>query len=175
MTEAWEKEGLDLKRPSEANVLAYLETLLDEENRKRRRNGLEVLMTPSRGAVATHIKRLLTPTEILVGRTGRKHTRNKRGRGSTDIRALLVGELSEGDECKISFVASARKAGVWETLPTGEKEALEKLDRYIQDRFWILVLLDVASRMPLAWVVTETPNAQATLARRGQRSVRSQR
>uniref|UniRef100_UPI002FE073D9 hypothetical protein n=1 Tax=Limimaricola cinnabarinus TaxID=1125964 RepID=UPI002FE073D9 len=164
MTEAWERRGIDLRKPSVSDVLAYLEILLRDENGIRCRNGLKPLKAPSRGALTNHIERLLTPTEMLIGRTGPQHARNKRGRGSTDHRALLIGELVEIDECKMSLVVSAREAGVWETLADGEKEALKNLDRYIRDRFWILVMIDVSSRMPLAWVVTETPNADATLA-----------
>ena len=164
MTEAWEKKGIDRKKSSVANVMDFLETKLREENARRNRNGLEAIKAPSRGTLKSHIQGLLTPTEMLVGQTGRQHGRNKRGRGSTDHRALLIGEMVEIDECKMSLVISAREAGVWETLAENEKTSLEQLDQYIKDRFWILVMIDVASRMPLAWVIAETPNAEATLA-----------
>jgi hypothetical protein len=164
MTEAWEKKGIDLRKPSVANVFSFLETRLCDENAQRARNDLEPLQAPSLGTLKNHIKLFLTPTELLIGQTGRQHTRNKRGRGSTDHRALLIGELVEIDECKLSLVISAKEAGVWETLAENEKASLEKLDQYIKDRFWILVMIDVASRMPLAWVISETPSAESTLA-----------
>jgi putative transposase len=164
MTEAWERKGIDLRKPSVANVFSYFETRLRDENANRARNDLEPLRIPSLGTLKNHIQMFLTPTELLIGQTGRQHTRNKRGRGSTDHRALLIGELVEIDECKLSLVISAKEAGVWATLAENEKASLEGLDQYIKDRFWILVMIDVASRMPLAWVISETPSAESTLA-----------
>ncbi|MCZ7676392.1 MAG: hypothetical protein M5U35_11645 [Roseovarius sp.] len=52
----------------------------------------------------------------------------------------------------------------WPTFAPPFSDALEKLDEYIKSRFWIVVMLDVASRMPLGWVVTESPCAEATVA-----------
>lgn len=164
MTDVWEKIGLDLKRPAIANVRKELEAMISLKNAERARNGLPQLILPADRTLREHRDRLLTPTEISVATMGERHTRNKRGRGSTDLRALMVGEVVQVDECKMSLVMSAKKAGAWERLSDDEKAALEELEEYIRTRFWIVVMLDVASRMPLAWVISETPNAEATLA-----------
>jgi putative transposase len=164
MTEAWEKIGLDRKKPSVSNVHDYLETKITEENKRRVRNDLPKLVVPSHRTLREHRDRLLTPTEILVATHGERHARNKRGRGSTDLRALMIGELVEIDECRISLVTSAKVAEEWEHLSDAQKEALKKGDAEFRARWCILVMIDVASRMPLAWVITEQPNAEATLA-----------
>lgn len=164
MTEAWEHVGLDLKKPSVSNVHKYLETIIWEKNETRVRNGLPKLVVPAHRTLREHRDLLLTPTEQLVATEGPRQARNKRGRGSTDLRALMIGEVVEIDECKISLIAAAKVAGFWERMSQGEQEALEDLERYIKSRFWILVMIDVATRMPLAWVISETPNAEATLA-----------
>lgn len=164
MTEAWETVGLDLRKPSIAEVRRFIETKLLSENQFRKANELPRLIVPADRTIKDHRERLLTPTEYLVATEGPRQARNKRGRGSTDLRALLIGELVEVDECKMSLVMCAKSAGYWERMSEDEKVALEKLDEYIQSRFWILVMIDVATRMPLAWVVTENPNADATLA-----------
>jgi len=164
MTEAWETIGLDLKKPSVSNVRGYLEAKISEENKRRVRNDLPKLVVPCLRTLREHRDRLLTPTEILAATHGIRHARNKRGRGSTDLRALMIGEVVEIDECRISLVTSAREAGFWERLSNNEKEALETADKEIRKRWCILVMIDVASRMPLAWVITEEPNAEATLA-----------
>lgn len=164
MTEAWEQIGLDLKGPSVANVHKYLETKIREENKIRARNEMPLLVVPAARTLRLHLDSLVTPTEYLVATKGPRDTRNKRGRGSTDIRALMVGELCGMDECKMSMVASAKDAGFWETLSVDEKAAYEAADREIRKRLHIVVMLDVASRMPLAWIITENPNAEATLA-----------
>lgn len=164
MTEAWEKVGFDTRCRYVSNVRKYLETKIWEENKRRKRNGLAKLMVPAHGTLTKHRDALLNPTELMIATKGIREARNKRGRGSTDIRALLVGELVEIDECKISLVTSAKVAGVWERLSEGDKDALERLDEYIRSRLWILVMVDVATKMPLAWVIAENPNAEATLA-----------
>lgn len=164
MTAAWEKYGLDLKRPPVSNVHKALTTNIWNENQKRTANDLPELVVPSQRTLREHRDALLTPTEHLVATKGSRQARNERGRGSTDLRALLIGELVEVDECKISLITSAKEAGFWEQMSIDEKTALENLDAYIKSRFWILVMLDVATRMPLAWVIAENPNSEATLA-----------
>lgn len=164
MTEVWDNFGLDQKKPTVSNVHKRLETRIWEENKKRARNELPKLVVPSQKTLRDHRDLLLTPTEQLVATEGLRQARNKRGRGSTDLRALMIGELVEIDECKISLIASAKLAGFWERMSDDEKEALDNLDKYIKSRFWILVMIDVATRMPLAWVISETPNSEATLA-----------
>ena len=164
MTQAWEEVGLDTKSPSVANVHDRLEVLIHEENKHRMRNGLSRLEVPGEDTLSRHRHYLLTPTEYLPATKGERHARGKRGRGSTDIRALLVGELVEIDECKASLVASARAEGIWERLAKDSKDALEDIDKIIKQRLSILVMIDVASRMPLAWVISDQPKAEATLA-----------
>lgn len=68
------------------------------------------------------------------------------------------------DEQKMSMVTSAKEEGFWHALSDETKQEYEAVDNYIRKRLHIIVLLDVASRMPLAWVITENPNAEATLA-----------
>ena len=164
MTEAWEKIGLDKKKPSVANVHDYLETLIHRENQFRTLNELPKIVTPSQKTLRQHRDTLVTPTQYLIATEGKREARRKRGRGGTDIRVLSVGELCGMDEQKISMVVAAKKAGLWSHLSDDDKAKLEAADQYIRKRLHILILYDVASRMPLAWVITENPNAEATLA-----------
>ena len=92
---------------------------------------------------------------MLAATKGERHARNRRGRGSTDIRALFVGEYVEIDECKASLVASAKARGQWESLSDPDRTALEDIDKEIRTRLSILVMIDVATRMPLAWVISD--------------------
>jgi hypothetical protein len=164
MTEAWEKIGLDPKKPSVSNVRDHLTARIFEENKQRVRNNLPKLVVPSHRTLRDHRDRLLTPTEILVVTHGPRHARNARGRGGTDYRALMIGEVVEIDECRMSLVTAAKEKGLWERLSDEQKAALEKTEEEIRSRWCILVMIDVASRMPLAWVISEQPNAEATLA-----------
>lgn len=164
MTEAWERIGLDKKKTSVANVHQYLETLIHRENQFRTLNELPKLVTPSQKTLRQHRDTQVTHTEYLIATAGKREARRTRGRGSTDIRALSIGELCGMDEQKISMVVAAKKSGFWSSYTDDEKATLEAADQYIQKRLHILILFDVASRMPLAWVIAENPNAEATLA-----------
>lgn len=164
MTLAWEEVGLDAKKPDIANVWRHLEMLVHEENKKRRDNELSPLIVPSQVTLRAHKRSLLSETGYLIATKGERHARNKRGRGSTDIRALVVGEYVEIDECKASLVASAKARGVWQGLKDDARTTLHEIDEIVRERFHILVMLDVASRMPLAWVISDQPRADATLA-----------
>ncbi|QRF65537.1 hypothetical protein [Ponticoccus alexandrii] len=164
MTEAWERIGLDTKKPGVSNVLDLLQTLIHQENEVRTLNDLPELIVPAAKSLARHRDMLLTPTELMIATEGMRETKRKRGRGSTDVRALMIGELCGMDEQKFSMVAAAKLKGFWHTLSQDEKDAYEAADKYIRKRLHILILVDVASRMPLAWIIAENPNAEATLA-----------
>ena len=164
ITQAWEKVGLDLKKTSLANVRDNLETLISEKNTLRQRNELPPLVTPAAGTVKAHCEKLVSPTAYEVATMGERHARNKRGRGSTDIRALMIGEYVEIDECKISLVTTAKKIGLWATLSSDHRAVLRETDEEIKKRWQLLYAIDVASRMPLAWVIAENQGADATMA-----------
>jgi hypothetical protein len=164
MTRAWEEIGLDLKGTSVANVHDHLGMLVHEENAARHRNALSPFMLPSQKTLRAHRDELVSPTEYLLATKGERYAKGKRGRGSTDYRSLMSGELVEIDECRASLVTSAKEKGYWQSLSEGDKAALEEIDKEIRSRLMILVMIDVASRMPLAWVVSDQAKAEATMA-----------
>lgn len=164
MTQAWEEIGLDFKGPSVSNVHHHLEMLVHEENARRNRNGLPVLIVPSQKTLKRHRQFLLNPTEFLVATKGERHALNKRGRGSTDLRGLFPGELVEIDECKLSLISSSKARGYWENLSEENQKTLEEIEKEIRNRLTLVVIVDVSTRMPLAWVVSDQPKAEATIA-----------
>ena len=164
MTQAREEIGLDLKGPSVANVHRHLEMLVREENTSRRRNQITPLIVPSQKTLRAHRDDLLSPTEYLLATKGERYTRGKRGRGSSDIRALTSGEVAEIDECRVSLITSAKEKGYWHALSENDQATLEEIDKEIRSRLMILVMIDVATRMPLAWVVSDQARAEATMA-----------
>lgn len=164
MTEVCEKMGTDKKKHSITNLHDYMATLIHIENEKRDINQLPQLIVPSAKTLASHHRSLLTPTEYACAVDGVSHTRKTKGRGSTDIRALMVGELCGMDEQKMSLISSAKAEGYWSKLSKAEQKEYEEVDEYIRKRLHLLILFDVASRMPLAWVITDHPNAEATMA-----------
>ncbi|AUJ63271.1 hypothetical protein B9057_06070 [Aestuarium zhoushanense] len=163
MSQAWEEVGLDLKAASPSNVLDRLRDIIGLENQKRKLNDLAPLIVPSQTTVTRHRNQMLSPVEYSVATKGYNHTRSKHGRGSSDVRALCLGELVEIDEYKMSLVASAKDEGYWQSLSTDYRETLEAIDELIARRYYLLVMIDVASRFPLAWVLSDAPKAEATM------------
>lgn len=102
-------------------------------------------------------------TAFSMARRGERETVNARTRGRTDEHALSVGELVEIDENKISLITITRRVGMWQRLSDEEKAALKKLDTFVKERLWLILALDVATRMPLGWVLADAPNTEATL------------
>lgn len=164
MTEAIDYFARETKPNSVANIHNRLVTLINQANEHRVANDLPKLDIPSNVTLSRHQDELYSPTEALVRDQGSREASRKRARGSTDIRALKIGELCEMDEVLLSLVVTAKVCGLWERLAQHDKAALESADEVIKTRLVLLVLLDVATRMPLAWVVSDQPRAEATLA-----------
>jgi hypothetical protein len=164
MTEAIEHFAREAKEYSVANIHNHLTAELNAVNKKRQANDLPQLQTPSQTTLSLHQKELFSTTEAEIRDKGERAAKSKLGRGSTDIRALMIGELTEIDEVHLSLVVTAKVCGLWEKLGDPEKRALEDADKIIKTRLTLLVMLDVATRMPLAWVISDEPRAEATLA-----------
>lgn len=161
---ALREKYLVTSKPSISNAHDYFVSLLKKENAEREELWLKPLKSMSQAKLRKFVDVIATPTEQLVARDGMREARNKRGRGSTDIVALLPGEEGEIDEYHASLVTSAKVSGVWRTLQPKDQQALFKIDAQIRKRFVILAMIDVATRMPLAWIISDAPRATATLA-----------
>ncbi|MGH6763974.1 MAG: hypothetical protein ACRECW_20585 [Phyllobacterium sp.] len=162
MTLATEQSYLDLKKPTVASAYKRLKTLLQLENATRIANGSEPLKLVSYGTLRDHIEKNGS-TALATARDGERAVANNRSRGVTDTRALMIGELVEIDECKLSLITVAKEKGWWERLCEEDQAALEEIEEIIRTRLWLVLMVDVASRMPLAWVLTDAPCAEATL------------
>lgn len=162
ISQAIDEVGLDTKDPSVAQVLWRFEQLVDEDNGLRQSRGQSALMMVCHKTVSRRIK-AISATARDIARKGEKFVANNRSRGSTDTRALLIGDLVDIDECKISLIASVKACGLWERLSKGDQAMVEEIDHIIQTRLWLVLVFDIATRMPLGWVLTDTPSAEATL------------
>lgn len=160
--QAIEDVALDLKSPNAASVHRRHKDLVNLENVRRAANGLDALRAVSPRTVSAHMKSL-GATVLAMARDGERATINHRTRGRTDTHALMVGDLVEIDECKISLIAVVRRIGMWQRLTEQQKAAFKELDEIVRTRLWLVLALDVATRMPLGWVLTDAPNADATL------------
>ncbi|WP_312531015.1 hypothetical protein [Paracoccus sp. (in: a-proteobacteria)] len=115
---------------------------------------------PSITTIRTRIKKM-SATQKCIGREGIRQATNLMGAGSTDIRAFMFGERVESDEVLLSLMSNATGGVSVKKIP--KKNAKDEPDKNEIFRCWLSVMLDIATRMPLAWVMSETPNADNTL------------
>ncbi|WP_313348715.1 transposase family protein [Paracoccus sp. (in: a-proteobacteria)] len=116
---------------------------------------------PSITTIRTRIK-AMSATQKCIGRDGIRKATNLMGAGATDIRAVMFGERVESDEVLLSLMTNANGGVTVKAIP--KKNAKDEPEKDEIFRCWLSVMLDVATRMPLAWVMSETPNADHTLA-----------
>lgn len=162
MTQASEETYMDSRKPNVASALRRLKTLVNKENNFRIPSELEPLVPVCHKTLSEHIKQV-GATALSIARNGADWVANNRSRGQTDVRALMIGEMVEIDECKMSLITVCKKKGWWQKLSEGEKTALSEIEEIIRKRLWLVLMIDVATRMPLAWVITDAPSKEATL------------
>lgn len=163
ISQAIDEVALDTKGPPISQVLSRHEQLIETENERRKSLGLALLKAATFKPISERFK-AISSTARDIARKGKKHVANNRSRGSTDTRALMIGDFVEIDECKISLMATVKERGLWQTLSKEEQITLAEIDNLIQTRLWLVVVLDVATRMPLGWALSDGPSTEATLA-----------
>ncbi len=91
-----------------------------------------------------------------IGRNGPRYSQNKYGAGSTNIRAVKYGETCATDQAYLSIFTDAKGAiRVQEIDPKLEGTPIDEAKGEIR-RLWLYFMIDVATRMPLAWLLSET-------------------
>jgi putative transposase len=122
---------------------------------------LQGFVFPSVVTVRTRLK-AITAVVKSIGRNGVKFAANLMGAGSTDVRALIYGERGATDQVYLSiFINGKGDVAAREIDP---KKVEEELKPKEIRRVWLSFMLDVATRMPLAWVISETPDADHSMA-----------
>lgn len=119
---------------------------------------------PSITTIRTRLK-AVSATIKTLGREGKRQGPNLKGAGSTEIRALIFAERNETDQVLLSIFTD--KSGKLRARIMRRSEAekkTEKLDPDEIQRSWLHLVCDVASGMPLAWVLSETADADHSMA-----------
>ncbi|GGL81652.1 DDE-type integrase/transposase/recombinase [Wenxinia marina] len=125
---------------------------------------------PSLTTVRNRIRQLGS-TVVQVGRLGRRAAANRLRSGTSSIPAVGFGEYVETDQCLLSIFVDASgqaRSEFWkkedqEKFPErgiGEPRDGERVAK----RYWLSLVLDVATRMILGWHLSETATAEATKA-----------
>ena len=103
----------------------------------------------------------LSPLVESLGRDGEQQGPNFVAAGQTEIRAQFFGEEAETDQVLVSLfinddgIVRARKL-------SKEEEEQEPAKNEIR-RVWLHYMIDVATRMPLAWILAETADSDTTM------------
>lgn len=116
---------------------------------------------PSITTIRTRAK-AISEVVVVLGRGGPRHGTNTKGAGSTDVRALAFGEKVELDQCLLSIFTSGD--GVVRAEVIDPKESPQELADNEIRRCWLHVVLDVATREVLGWIISETADADHSLA-----------
>jgi len=108
---------------------------------------------PSITTIRTRLRQE-TPAVKEVGRNGKRHAQNKYGAGTTDVRALKYGETCPTDQCLLSIFTDAKgNVGI---KKIDREKANDPLEEEEIRRLWLFYMLDLATRMPLAWILAES-------------------
>ena len=123
---------------------------------------------PSLTTIRTRIREM-SSTAVAVARLGPREAANRLRSGTTAIRALGYGEYVETDQCLLSFFVDATgslRSELWkeedqQRFPhkrIGDPRDGERLVK----RYWLSLVIDGATRLPLGWQLSETATAEAT-------------
>ncbi|MBE9640865.1 integrase catalytic domain-containing protein [Salipiger mangrovisoli] len=98
----------------------------------------------------------------VLGRGGKRHANNVKGAGSTDVRALYFGEKAEWDQCLLSIFSSGD--GVVRAKAIDPSKVPKELTDNEIRRCWLHVIMDIATREVLGWIISETADADHSKA-----------
>jgi putative transposase len=97
-----------------------------------------------------------------IGRNGLRHSKNKHAGGATDIRALMYGERAATDQAYLSIFVDAKGEVKAREIDPGKVS--KELGPEEVMRVWLHFMMDVATRLPLAWILSESPHSDQTQA-----------
>ncbi|MBO9430026.1 DDE-type integrase/transposase/recombinase [Sulfitobacter sp. R18_1] len=96
-----------------------------------------------------------------LAREGERHAVNLIGAGQTEIRAQAFGDEAETDQLLISLFIN--DDGMVRARKLSEAEENEEPAPNEIRRVWLHYMIDIATRMPLAWVLAESADSDTTM------------
>ena len=147
----------DPKQPKLASVYKLATKVFHRSPREM----AQVINFPSITTIRTRAK-AISGVVTVIGRGGARHGTNTKGAGSTDVRALGFGEKFETDQYLLSIFTCGD--GVVRAEVIDPKEAPQELADNEIRRCWLHVILDIATREVLGWVMSEKADADHSKA-----------
>ncbi|WP_246100335.1 hypothetical protein, partial [Cereibacter sediminicola] len=102
-------------------------------------------------------KNALSEVTQTLGRKGVRQGANLKGAGSTDIPALMFGERVATDQVYLSIHTDGK--GLVRAKEIDPAKASEDLEDNEICRLWLHLMIDVATRLVLAWIIAESADA----------------
>lgn len=119
---------------------------------------------PSITTMRTRLKAVPDTVKTLA-REGERQGPNLKGAGSTDVRAFMFGEKTEVDQALLSIFTDKSGKTCAKIVNRAEAAKMsETLDPDEIQRSWLHLTCDVASGMPLGWVLSETADSDHSMA-----------
>ena len=148
---------LDLKQPPFAGVYRLAQS-------EFHRSAHEIAQQPNFPSLTTvrNEKNAINEVAVEIGRGGHRHAMNKQGAGSTDVRALAFGEEFEWDQCLLSIFTGGD--GKVRAEIVDPQEVPQELADHELRRCWLNVIIDVATREVLGWILSESADADHSKA-----------
>lgn len=100
-------------------------------------------------------------TDAIVAREGERQATNLMGAGKKEIRAQFFGEEVETDQVLLSLFINDQ--GEMQVRALSKEEEDSELAPNEIRRVWLHYMIEVATRMPLAWVLAESADSDTTM------------
>uniref|UniRef100_A0A9E7ZYZ8 Mu transposase C-terminal domain-containing protein n=1 Tax=Bosea sp. NBC_00436 TaxID=2969620 RepID=A0A9E7ZYZ8_9HYPH len=145
------------RKPTKAGLLQDLHVFLGKLNARRLERGMRPLTKPSRKAFE-HVIEQLDPWFVEAGRTSPEAARKKFYIVRGGLEVTRPFERLELDGNRIPLQAILVDAGIWETLTSEQKAAIDR------GRYWLSVAIDAATRCCVAALLVESLSAASAVA-----------
>lgn len=116
---------------------------------------------PSITTIRVRIK-AISKFVVEGGRNGWQYAQNRIGAGTSDTRALYYGEDVQVDQVYLSLFTDT--GGHVRAKRIDPKKVPSELEAGEISRLWLHVMIDVATRLPLAWIIAKSADADHTQA-----------
>jgi putative transposase len=151
---------LDDQRPSQAIIFTEVKTAIQQENERRRAEGVPEIVCPSRETVRQAIRKL-NPFDMTLTRHGREAANRHFAPVGMGLDITRPMQRVEFDEWEADVIALMAEGGLFHHLTDEEKKTLGLDKKYA--RWWITVAICCATRCIVGMVISRTPNSQSAL------------
>ncbi len=155
---------LDGREPHVKRCYEMLKGMLLEANAERARTMPGHVDVQVSDRKFREFAKSLNPTAVKISRRGWDEMKRTMRSGFGEIIARMIGEVVQIDECQMPLWVFLEKTGLHQVIGEQTMRQLRREAKQSESgKVWILVAIDVATGMPLAFHLAKSPNADDTL------------